>query len=239
MPYSLDFTRKGIEYHYDLTNNDILNLLRATYKEGKQKEAVAYTLLSRFAWIYPQGLYKDLSSFIIAYAQPLNPKWFPSGSAHLATVRSLRKEYSGAELEHKLNSMERLAYQRVLNASLSIDKIPDTTKNVVYGILKGKIKNPVKGSMHFVASQANQNDNQTLSLEKQKIFASKRSDIGRVIEYSDATAGNNWFFTSPDSDNFVLRINGNNQVVEAGMGLATYYLLAAIAGYLIIRFTRK
>lgn len=239
MPYSLSFTRNKKEYYYNLTNNDILNLLRATYKEGRQKEAVAYTLLNRFAWIYPDNIYKDLSSFITAYCQPLNPIWFPDGVKYLATVKSFRVKYSGKDLESKLVSLRKAAFQRILNAELTIDKIPDTTKNVVYGILNGKIKNPVKGSMHFRASLAKQNDNQNVSLEKQKAFASERSDIGRAIEYSDATAGNNWFFTSPNSDNFVLRINRNNQVVEADMGFPVYFVLIAITGYLLMKFTRK
>ena len=57
--------------------------------------------------------------------------------------------------------------------------------------------------------------------------------------YSDATVGNNWFFTSPASDNFVLHISRNNKVIEAGMELSGYFVLVAIAGYLLLKFTRK
>jgi hypothetical protein len=239
MPYSLDFTRKGKDYHYDLTSNDILNLLRATYKEGKQKEAVAYTLLNRFAWIYPSKEYDSLSSFITAYAQPLNPKWFPTGSAHLASVKQIKSKYSGAELQKRLDYAKKLANQRVLNSTMSIDKIPETTTKVVYGILNGEIKNPVKGSMHFRASTAAQSDSQNTALIKQREFASNRSDIGKAIVYSDATAGNNWFFTSPDSDNFVLHINRNNKVMEAGIGFPGYFIIIGLVGYLLMKFTRK
>ena len=142
-------------------------------------------------------------------------------------------------IENKLEYAKKLANQRVINATMDIDKIPDTTKQAVYGILNGDIKNPVKGAMHFIASTANKNDSQNTALIKQREFASKRSDIGKAIVYSDATVGNNWFFTSPASDNFVLHISRNNKVMEAGMGFPGYFIIIGLVGYLLMKFTRK
>ena len=238
MPYSLLFRRKSKEYHYDLTNNDILNLLRAAYKEGNQKEAVTYTLLTRFAWLYPEGIYKDLSSFISAYAQPLNPKWFPTGSAHLATIKSLKSKYSGAELQVKIDRANKLANQRVLNTTLDESNIPEKTKNVVYGILKGEIVNPVKGSVHFVSSMAKASDNKNVAYQKQVNFASSRSDLDKAIDYGGSVQGNNWFFTTPGSGSFLVQIE-RNKAIEAGMGFPGYFIIAGLGMYLLMKFTRK
>lgn len=235
MRYLLIFKSGGKKYNYSLTDSDILQLMRATYKEGSQKEAVAYTLLNRFAWLYPQGTYKNLSSFISAYAQPINPKWFLNGSAYLAKIKVIKNKYSGSELKARLDYEAKVAAQRKVNAELDISQIPDTTKKVVNGILNGNIKNPVKGSVHFIASMANKNDNEEDSYRKQVEFASSRSDLKHAIRYDSAKRANNWFFTTPGSENFTIQISPEN-IMGASLNLPVFFIGSLVLWIVIKRF---
>jgi len=70
------------------TADDALWLRRAVEREGEPREWVAQALVNRWALLKDQGgdHYPTLASFVRAYAQPVNPRWFPGGDLHLAQL---------------------------------------------------------------------------------------------------------------------------------------------------------
>lgn len=61
-------------------------MARALQGEGEPLEHVAQTLVNRWAWLadLSPGRFPTLTSLIRAYAQPVNPEWFPLGAKQLA-----------------------------------------------------------------------------------------------------------------------------------------------------------
>lgn len=180
---------------YALNNEDYLALLRAVEFEGEPREAVAWTLLQRFAYIYPQ--YKSLAKFIQAYAQPINPRWFVSGDLHKARYAKLIK----ANLIDEASDELQRAKRREVYASTPIEKISRATRDVVDPIFLGG-PSPVPGAVHYRAPTVN-----TKSVEEAKQarnqFAEKYQ-LQRVIEYGDPTR-QNWFFGQARSIDFRIR----------------------------------
>lgn len=70
------------------TAADALWLSRAVEREGEPRDWVAQALVNRWALLKDQGGagYPTLASFVRAYAQPVNPRWFPEGDLHLAQL---------------------------------------------------------------------------------------------------------------------------------------------------------
>lgn len=65
--------------------DDALWLRRAVEREGEPRDWVAQALVNRWAVLRDRGRteYPTLASFVRAYAQPVNPRWFPAGDLHL------------------------------------------------------------------------------------------------------------------------------------------------------------
>ena len=63
--------RTKAQVEYELSSEDYVTLARALEYEGPPEYAVAWTLIQRFAFLYP--MYPTLDRFIKAYAQPINP----------------------------------------------------------------------------------------------------------------------------------------------------------------------
>lgn len=180
---------------YVLSNEDYLTLLRAVEFEGEPRDAVAWTLLQRFAFIYPQ--YDTLTKFIQAYAQPINPRWFPTGDLHKARVHKLTEAKRVQEVEDELKRASR----RVHYGTTPIEKISRATRDVVDPIFLGGAS-PVPGAVHYRAPTVD-----TKSAEEARIardeFA-KKYQLQRVIEYGDPTK-QNWFFGQARSIDFTIR----------------------------------
>jgi hypothetical protein len=68
---------------YEVTAEDRLWLLRAVAREGAVREQVAQTLINGFAFHHAHRHMPTLTKWIRAYAQPVNPRWFPDGDLHL------------------------------------------------------------------------------------------------------------------------------------------------------------
>lgn len=70
---------------YVVTEEDILWLARAVEKEclddadDLDERRVAQALVNCFCLEASRGVYKNLKTFVQAYAQPVNPRWFPEG----------------------------------------------------------------------------------------------------------------------------------------------------------------
>lgn len=68
---------------YQVTEADALWLARAVAGEGRPERWVAQALVNRFMWLRcrkPRDLYPRLSTFVCAYAQPVNPRWMRGGA---------------------------------------------------------------------------------------------------------------------------------------------------------------
>ena len=67
---------------YEPTPDDVLWLLRAVAAEGPPQDRVAETLINGFMWARSEGLWgskRSLADWVRAYAQPVNPLWYPGG----------------------------------------------------------------------------------------------------------------------------------------------------------------
>lgn len=73
---------------YTVTDADALWLARAVEAEGPVQSQVAATLVNGFCWARSRGYAKPLTSWIRAYAQPLNPRWYESGDLFVASLAS-------------------------------------------------------------------------------------------------------------------------------------------------------
>jgi hypothetical protein len=201
--YSLNITRKGEQYPYVITPKDKLDLTRAVAREGKPYDAVAWSLLQRFGWLYPTGQYETLSEFIRAYAQPINPRWFPNGDKHLARIRNLKRKGASST---RIDEEEDRAERRVDFASATYDDIDNKYISLVDGILSGSITNPVKGAVHYIASMAPPNVSEDAARLSQKNYAKERTDLRNPIFVKSSQRGYNWFFDVSGSDKLGLAI---------------------------------
>lgn len=124
-------------------DDDRLWLLRAVEAEGDPRELVAQTLVNRWAWLTDTtpGRYFRLSELVRAYAQPVNPAWFPSGAL-------FKKQYESApapEQPKLLQAAQRRQQQHATRTTFS-----DATQKAVYRALFGPLTLPY-GALHFAA----------------------------------------------------------------------------------------
>ncbi len=72
-------------FRYSVTADDVLWMARAVEKECRDdgddldERRVAQTLMNCFCYEASQRNYDSLTKFVRAYAQPVNPRWFPEG----------------------------------------------------------------------------------------------------------------------------------------------------------------
>lgn len=180
---------------YVLSNEDYLTLLRAVEFEGEPRDGVAWTLLQRFAYVYP--IYHSLSNFVEAYAQPINPQWFPNGKKHLEWVKKLSSTGKTAEALDE----QRRAKLRIYYAATPINNISQKTKDVLETVFA--ISNsPVPGSVHYRAPTISTKDTDEAKKARTE-FASKHQ-LPRIIDYGNIL-NNNWFFGESKSASFSIR----------------------------------
>lgn len=116
---------------------DQLWLLRAVEAEGAPKEMVAQALVNRWAYLYDHGYaeqYPTLASLVRAYAQPVNPRWFPGGDLH---VRALER---GQDTE------QRAAKRRDVHSTRSL--FSASTRAAVRRAMGGPLTLPA-GVVHY------------------------------------------------------------------------------------------
>lgn len=95
---------------YEPTHVDRLWLLRAVQVEGPPQPMVARALVNGFCWARARRRYGgQLMTWVRAYAQPVNPRWFPEGDllarfcANLPAP-DLARERRAAELRQTVHS---------------------------------------------------------------------------------------------------------------------------------------
>lgn len=83
----------ALDARYVPTFEDVQWLLRAVEREGEPVRDVAHVLVNLFMYRRAHGQGgSSLASLVRAYAQPVNPRWFPDGDKHLERVRNERDE---------------------------------------------------------------------------------------------------------------------------------------------------
>jgi len=208
---------------------DILQLARAVEHEGYPEVGVAWALIQRTAWLWSHGMRFNLGRLVTAYAQPINPLWFPGGKKHDEEMARLSKLGDAAG---QLNESSR-ALARVSKAATPWGEISSKTKKVIADILNNLSTSPVLGAVHYWKSHGmtfaeNQAARPTL------VLMDKGYGFG---------PGRNVFFAESKSGGFggISVLNGSKawpgetQNV-AGVGDAGKIVLAAALGYFAWRY---
>lgn len=192
---------KGKELTYTISSVDKLSLYRSCAFEGKPQYAVCWTLLQRFAFIYPR--YKTFNSFAQAYVQPINPSWFITGSKHLSYISRLKIQFEGEELELKIADAERRAIKRKKQAIATIDN--EKYIAIVEDVLNSRLISPGEDIIHYCASFATPKSTEKEARQEAIIFGNKRTMIS--VDFGQSfLPGTNWFFKTLKSSNLKLRI---------------------------------
>lgn len=207
-------------HRYQVTPEDRLTLIRSVWREGKPQTAVAFTLLQRFSFLYPK--YTSLSSFIKAYSQPINPRWFPNGDLNLSAISALKAKKQTVKIKQQISALENRAKQRPVFASTPESKIPKKIIEIVDSILSGKAVNPTPTAIHFIASKSLPEDSQETAKKKATAYAKNRN-LGKVISVNSGFGiGNNWFFTGKNPDKKLTAIRMTPSAVPANVITQTY-----------------
>lgn len=134
-------TPKGKTIAWD--DDDRLWLLRAVEAEGPPQDLVAQTLVNRWAWLWDTtpGRYTKLSELVRAYAQPVNPAWFPEGGL-------FKKQLEAAPPAQRPALMKQAERRRDVNATRT--QFSPSTVTAVHQALYGPLTVP-PGALHFAA----------------------------------------------------------------------------------------
>ena len=93
---------------YYPTADDRLWLLRAVAAEGKPEPMVARALVNLFMLQRSKGNTQTLAKLVRAYAQPVNPRWFPDGDLHIA-AKAKGQDTAERAIKRIAHSMRTLA----------------------------------------------------------------------------------------------------------------------------------
>jgi hypothetical protein len=173
-------SKNGATTPYTLTVDDYTDLLRAVEREGPPKLAVAWCLLQRFGLLYP--LYDSLSTFVKAYAQPINPQWFSNGARHLAEIKKLKDSLLIAR--ENTQASQREGWAKTPLASISAD-----THNIADAIFGGGAISPVPFATHYAAPITRKSIAEATKARAD--FAAKR---GYSVEAVGNILTDNWFY---------------------------------------------
>lgn len=225
---TLEFVTRGNNktVRYSLSDEDFATLARAVEFEGPPQAAVAWTLVQRFAYVYPA--YKRLSDFISAYCQPINPAWFPGGKALVAYTRQLRLD--GKDSQAQLEELR--AKRRPWQAKLPISSVSPRVRQIVDGIFRFGATSPIPSSVHFRAPVPKLGVNNERipyvdvaeAKEARKAFAKKRGLLDTVDIGDPRTE--NWFFGETSSH--LLRVKLFVQSTSGVLGALALFSALAI-----------
>jgi hypothetical protein len=210
-------SKNGISTPYTLTVDDYTDLCRAVEREGPPKLAVAWCLLQRFGLLYP--LYSNLSTFVKAYAQPINPQWFSTGARHLAEVKRLKD--STLVARENTQASQREGWAKTPLASISQD-----TQNVVDSIFAGALS-PVPLASHYAAP---------ITRRSIAEATKARADFAKARSYEVIPAGNiltdNWFYGEAAMRGVMVSTSQANPTHASAVGA----LALAGGGWFLLRF---
>lgn len=187
---SIQWRKGGVSHSYKLRENDVIWFARALWREGAPRAAVGYTLLQRFAALYPK--YSTLTQFIRAYAQPLNPAWFPTGQRHKRKIARLKKDNRHIEASKEIER----AKKRVTYSHTPWSEIPEQYRNLTERLLTGAVPNPTPTAIHFCASQAKRGATHDQARAAAEQYAQKKGLGPPVAVPGGYGLGMNWFFES-------------------------------------------
>ena len=177
---------------YSATDQDALDLARAIAREGAPHRAVAWTLVQRFAHLYPR--YGSLSDFVRAYSQPINPRWFPDGDLHRKRMRQLEGD-AAAQADERARAKRRVQY-----AATGWEDLPAEARRLALEAIESTVESPVPAAVHFRASMAPAKATKRQAFERATRYAGNRADLVEVVRIPEGYGrGVNWFFTAPGS----------------------------------------
>jgi hypothetical protein len=114
---------------YTVTEADVLWLARAVEAEGAIQSQVAATLVNGFCFQRSRGQSRDLATFVRAYAQPCNPRWYPLGDLYLRDIEGK----TPSELKQATAAAERRAAVHSARTTFSAG-----TREAVIAALNGR-----------------------------------------------------------------------------------------------------
>ena len=223
---SLVFSVRGEDFIYPISPRDRLVLTRAVAREGKPYNAVTWALIQRFAWLYPSGAYSTLADLVEAYAQPINPRWFPSGDKHKRAVARASNQAQRDKLEDR-------AEHRLDYADATYDELDNKFITLVEAVLSGNVASPVLGAVHYIASQTTADASEPEARQDQEDLANERKDLKNPVFTPTSKRGTNWFFDVMGSDKLSVGITDSlpNEIVSLGSQniVAVVYILTGLA----------
>jgi len=191
---------------YDADNTDALKLAQAVAREGQPYDAVAWTLVQRFALIFPK--YPTLAKFVEAYAQPVNPRWFPDGDLHIRRMKQLEGN------QKKQADEQRRASNRRGYADKRWEELPAFARTAALEAIAASGDSPVPGSVHFRASMAPSGSSKRASFDRAKRYADNRPDLSEVVRIPEGYGNKvNWFFRSAGSNALRMLADGEDTLV--------------------------
>ena len=178
---------RGKQHEYEETDEDRSTLARAVAREGKPPQAVAFALVQRFAML--RSDWPTLANLVRAYAQPINPRWFPHGDLHLRKIRRLEGDAQAiADERRRAENRQRYAVQ-------PWDELPDWARRATLQAIDGD-GNPAPGAVHFAASFAPRGADEQAAKRAAHRYAAQRN-MTVVPVRGGFRRGVNWFFTVP------------------------------------------
>jgi hypothetical protein len=184
----LQWKKGEVSHSYQVSDTDRTWLARSLWREGSPRNAVAHTLLQRFAALYPK--YSTLTKFLRAYVQPLNPNWYPGGYRHKRKVAFLKKHRRHTEAQAEIERAKR----RKQYSQTPWDQIPEQYRELTDRLLAGAVPNPVPSAQHFCASQARPGASHDQAKKAAEKYAEKKK-LGAPIPVAGGFGqGVNWFF---------------------------------------------
>lgn len=222
----------GKSYSYNIDDEDYLNLVRAVFFEGKPQNIILWTLLQRFAMLYSTGAYKNLSDFLKAYVQPINPKWFTNGALHQAYLKTLIEAGKNKEAEDE----KRKAQVRVNKSKYPLGNFPVASISTVDNVLSGGIpRSPAPESVHYWASRASGNMSQTQAKEHNAKIKPNLTLLDVGVGW---LPGVNVFFAAKDAG-YPKNLNFKLPSSQSGSGLTKVGgLIAILATYFIYKILK-
>ena len=126
---------------YVVTKDDALWLARAVEAEGPPQPQIAAILINGFTWARARKNYRGtLTSWIRAYAQPVNPRWYPGGDL----LREHAKKFPGEAAKQAALAQKRLQHSARTTFTPS-------TQAAVTAALAGKVQLPTGATDYAVA----------------------------------------------------------------------------------------
>ncbi|HKY36512.1 MAG TPA: hypothetical protein VJN18_11270 [Polyangiaceae bacterium] len=205
-------TPRGKTLAWDDT--DRLWLLRAIEAEGEPRDLVAQTLVNRWAWLWDEtpGKYIKLVELVRAYAQPVNPAWYPDGKLFLGQLAKL-PEAQRAQAVLRANARRDVHSTRTQFSPRTVVAV-DTA-------LRGPVSIP-PGALHFAATSIDRPDLPVLvpaESDRHNVIYGEAGSRGARARYVVRSATAEPPPPAPSSSSTAARIAAVVGIVALGIGV--------------------